>query len=218
MEALDRLVDLIGSEGVADSRVLAAMRSVDRALFVPEASRDQAYENVPLAIGQGQTISQPLVVGLMTQALELAPESKVLEVGTGSGYQTAILAELAHEVISVERHARLAEHARELLTRLGYSNVKVFVGSGSTGWPDEAPYDRILVTAGSPRIPIHLVARLTKNGRLVVPVGSRYEQQLIVLEKGPSGLIEHNLGPVRFVPLIGEGAWQEDHDQGWRTQ
>lgn len=210
MDALDRLVDILAREGVSDSRVLAAMRKVDRALFVPEVSRDQAYENVPLAIGQGQTISQPLVVGLMTQALQLAPESKVLEVGTGSGYQTAILAELCRQVVSIERHARLAEQARERLVQLGYTNVKVLMGSGSTGWPAEAPYDRLLVTAGSPRIPVHLVASMTKNGRLVVPVGSRYEQQLIVLEKGPGGLVEHNLGPVRFVPLIGEGAWEEE--------
>ncbi|HVA24817.1 MAG TPA: protein-L-isoaspartate(D-aspartate) O-methyltransferase, partial [Chloroflexota bacterium] len=194
MEALDRLVDVISRDGVADTRVLAAMRKVDRVLFVPEGSRDQAYLNVPLAIGQGQTISQPLVVGLMTQALALNDDSKVLEVGTGSGYQTAILAELAGQVISVERHARLAERARELLSRLGYDNVRVHAGSGANGWPADAPYDRILVTAGSPRIPIQLVARLKKNGRLVVPVGSRREQQLVVLEKGPGGLVEHNLG------------------------
>ncbi|HEY8695796.1 MAG TPA: protein-L-isoaspartate(D-aspartate) O-methyltransferase [Chloroflexota bacterium] len=212
MEALDRLVEIISREGVLDTRVLAAMRKVDRALFVPEASRDRAYLNVPLAIGQGQTISQPLVVGLMTQALALNDGSKVLEVGTGSGYQTAILAELAGQVISVERHAKLAESARELLARLGYGNVRVHTGSGVKGWPDDAPYDRILVTAGAPRIPIHLVARLERNGRLVAPVGSRYEQRLIVLEKGPGGLVEHNLGAVRFVPLIGEGAWDESAD------
>lgn len=210
MEALDRLVDTLSQEGVSDARVLSAMRKVDRALFVPEASRDQAYLNVPLPIGQGQTISQPLVVGLMTQALHLTLQCKVLEVGTGSGYQTAILAELAGRVVSVERHARLADRARELLARLGYTNVAVRTGSGSAGWPDEAPYDRILVTAGAPRIPVRLLARLTKDGRMVVPVGTRYEQQLVVLEKGPSGLTEHDIGPVRFVPLIGEGAWGEE--------
>lgn len=213
MEALDRLVEIISRDGVVDTRVLAAMRKVDRALFVPEGSRDQAYLNVPLSIGQGQTISQPLVVGLMTQALALTDTSKVLEVGTGSGYQTAILAELAGHVISVERHARLADRARELLSRLGYGNIRLHTGSGTKGWPDEGPYDRILVTAGSPRIPIHLVAQLQRNGRLVVPVGSRHEQQLVVLEKGPGGLAEHNLGAVRFVPLIGEGAWDENPDE-----
>ncbi|MFI5269198.1 MAG: protein-L-isoaspartate(D-aspartate) O-methyltransferase [Chloroflexota bacterium] len=212
MEALDRLVDLIRREGVVDTGVLAAMRKVDRALFVPEGNRDQAYANMPLAIGQGQTISQPLVVGLMTQALAPTAASKVLEVGTGSGYQTAILAELAGRVLSVERQPGLAKRARELLARLGYDNVSVHTGSGTKGWPDEGPYDRILVTAGSPRIPIHLVAQLQRNGRLVVPVGSRQEQQLVVLEKGPGGLVEHNLGPVRFVPLIGEGAWGEERD------
>ena len=213
MEALDRLVETLSREGVQNDAVLAAMRNVDRALFVPEASRDQAYVNAPLSIGQGQTISQPLVVGLMTQALELTPECKVLEVGTGSGYQTAILAKLAATVVSVERHPRLAKRAAELLAELGYTNVSVHTGSGSAGWPEEAPYDRILVTAGSPRIPIGPLAQLERGGRMVVPVGSRYEQRLIVVEKGPAGLIEHNLGPVRFVPLIGEGAWSEQRDE-----
>jgi len=210
VDALDRLVETISREGVEDELVLAAMRKVDRALFVPEGTRDQAYVNAPLAIGQGQTISQPLVVGLMTQALALTQDSKVLEIGTGSGYQTAILAELARQVISIERHARLAHHAAQLLARLGYANVSVHAGSGSAGWPDEAPYDRILVTAGSPRIPVGLLAQLKRGGRMVVPVGSRYEQRLVVLQKGPGGLEEHNLGPVRFVPLIGEGAWGDD--------
>ncbi|HLQ32207.1 MAG TPA: protein-L-isoaspartate(D-aspartate) O-methyltransferase [Chloroflexota bacterium] len=213
MEALDRLVETLSREGVQNDAVLAAMRNVDRALFVPEASRDQAYVNAPLSIGQGQTISQPLVVGLMTQALQLTPECKVLEVGTGSGYQTAILAELAATVVSVERHPRLAKRAAELLAELGYTNVSVHTGSGSAGWPEETPYDRILVTAGSPRIPIGPLAQLERGGRMVVPVGSRYEQRLIVVEKGPAGLIEHNLGPVRFVPLIGEGAWSEQRDE-----
>jgi protein-L-isoaspartate(D-aspartate) O-methyltransferase len=213
VEALDRLVDLISSEGVTDERVLAAMRKVDRAFFVPEASRDQAYENAPLPIGQGQTISQPLVVGLMTQALLLTPALKVLEVGTGSGYQTAILAELCGEVISVERHGTLSEQAGARLEQLGYANVRLYVGSGSLGWAEEAPYDRILVTAGSPRIPIHLLAQLAKHGRLVVPIGSRYEQQLMALDKGESGLEEHSLGAVRFVPLIGEGAWAPESDE-----
>lgn len=210
MEALDRLVQTLSREGVTDERVLAAMRAVDRARFVPEESRDQAYLNVPLAIGQGQTISQPLVVGLMTQALELFSTSKVLEIGTGSGYQTAILSKLSGRVVSLERHAKLAQRAAALLASLGCSNVEVHAGSGTKGWPQDAPYDRILVTAGSPRIPIHLVAQLARQGRLVVPVGSRYEQQLIVVEKGAGGLVEHNLGAVRFVPLIGEGAWSED--------
>ncbi len=206
---LDELISTLEREGVSDPRVLAAMRKVDRALFVPEGNRGEAYLNIPLAIGQGQTISQPLVVGLMTQALEVTPDSTVLEVGTGSGYQAAILAELARRVISVERQPVLAERARELLAQLGYVNVTVHTGSGSGGWPQDAPYDRILVTAGAPRIPIHLVARLKRGGRLVVPVGTRFEQQLMLLEKGPAGVHERSLGPVRFVPLIGEGAWDE---------
>ena len=211
--ALNGLLDEIRNEGVQDEHVLSAMRKVDRALFVPADSRELAYANTPLLIGQGQTISQPLVVGLMTQALDVRPDSKVMEVGTGSGYQTAVLAELASEVISVERHAPLAERARELLARLGYSNVRVHTASGSTGWPSDAPYDRILVTAGAPRIPVHLVARLKSGGRLVVPVGPRASQQLIVLDKTAGGLQERVLGEVRFVPLVGDGAWQEDNGE-----
>ncbi len=206
------MLEIIRREGVTDPRVLAAMGKIDRALFVPDDVRDQAYDNAPLPIGKGQTISQPLVVGLMTQALEPAPEHKVLEVGTGSGYQTAVLAELAGRVVSVERHRALADRARALLADLGYANVAVHHGSGSTGWPEEAPYDRILVTAGSPRIPVRLVARLTRDGRLVAPVGPRSQQELIVLSKGPHGVEERSLGPVRFVPLIGEGAWDEQPD------
>jgi protein-L-isoaspartate(D-aspartate) O-methyltransferase len=213
-EALNRLIDTLAREGVTNPRVLDAMRRVDRARFVPEAVRDEAYVNTPLPIGHGQTISQPLVVGLMTQALEPAPTSKVLEIGTGSGYQTAILAELAGRVISVERFASLANRARQTLAELGYANVAVQVGDGSQGWPDDAPYDRIVVTAGAPRIPIHLVARLARDGLMVVPVGTRQEQQLIVLHKGPGGLVEHNVGPVRFVPLIGQGAWSDEGEDG----
>jgi len=213
MTPTDRLLAVVEREGVKDQRVLAAMRKVDRQLFVPETSRDQAYENIPLSIGLGQTISQPLVVGLMTQALEVTSGEKVLEIGTGSGYQTAILAELAQQVVSVERHRRLAEQARALLEALGYTNLEVHAGSGSAGWPESAPYDRILVTAASPRIPVGLLAQLARNGKLVVPVGPRHEQQLVVIEKGASGIVERSLGPVRFVPLIGEGAWQEEEPQ-----
>jgi protein-L-isoaspartate(D-aspartate) O-methyltransferase len=210
IDTLDSLIQTLHDEGVFDERVLAAMRKVDRALFVPELSRQDAYSNIPLSIGMGQTISQPLVVGLMTQALDAALDCKVLEVGTGSGYQTAILAELAGEVISVERQPVLADRARRLLAQLGYDNVTVHTGSGSGGRPDDAPYDRILVTAGAPRIPIHLLASLRRGGRLVVPIGSRFEQQLMVIEKGPAGMSERSLGPVRFVPLIGEGAWSDE--------
>ena len=188
---------------------MAAIRRVDRARFVPDAVRDQAYVNIPLAIGLGQTISQPLVVGLMTQALDPQPDDRVLEVGTGSGYQTAILAELAGEVISIERHPRLANRARLVLAGMGYTNIAVHSGSGSAGWPHGAPYDRILVTAGTPRIPIHLVAELSRPGRLVAPIGTKHEQRLIVIDKVATGLEERDLGPVRFVPLIGQDAWQE---------
>jgi protein-L-isoaspartate(D-aspartate) O-methyltransferase len=203
------LLNELQQQGVTDQRVLAAMRAVPRAEFVPEESRQRAYENIPLSIGMGQTISQPLVVGLMTQALHVGPDHRVLEVGTGSGYQTAILGELAGTVISVERHQRLADSARRRLERMGYRNAYIYPGSGSAGWADQAPYDRIVVTAGSPRIPIHLVAQLTRHGRIVVPVGTQHEQRLMAIEKGDHGLAEIDLGPVRFVPLIGEGAWDE---------
>ena len=212
MDALDRLIEALRAEGVADQHVLDAMRRVDRAGFVPDSSRHLAYENAPLAIGQGQTISQPLVVGLMSQALALEQEHKVLEVGTGSGYQTAILGELAGHVVTVERHRLLAERAQAVLDQLGYTNIEVHIGSASAGWPAYAPYDRILVTAGAPRIPVQLVAQLAPGGRLVVPIGPRAEQQLTVVDKGPNGLLERSLGPVRFVPLVGEGAWPDDSD------
>ncbi|HEU0166599.1 MAG TPA: protein-L-isoaspartate(D-aspartate) O-methyltransferase [Chloroflexota bacterium] len=210
MPTLNELLAELQTEGVSEQRVLDAMSRVDRARFVPEVSRDNAYDNTPLSIGQGQTISQPLVVGLMTQALAVEPAHKVLEVGTGSGYQTAILAELAGQVFTLERHKRLADAAESVLHELGYSNVEVRTGSGSAGWPAYAPYDRILVTAAAPRIPIHLVAQLARGGRLVVPVGSRAEQQLVVVDKTESGIAERSLGAVRFVPLVGEDAWPDD--------
>ncbi|MBV8085137.1 MAG: protein-L-isoaspartate(D-aspartate) O-methyltransferase, partial [Chloroflexi bacterium] len=201
MPTLNELLAELQAEGVSDQRVLDAMRRVDRASFVPEASREYAYENTPLSIGQGQTISQPLVVGLMTQALALEPGYKVLEVGTGSGYQTAILAELAGHVVTVERYKRLADAAQALLRRLEFANVEVHIGSGSAGWPAYAPYDRILVTAAAPRIRTPLVAQLARGGRLVVPVGPPAGQQLIVVDKTDAGISERSLCPVRFVPL-----------------
>jgi len=192
---------------ISDERVLDAIARVRRELFVPRSSRHLAYEDRPLPIGEGQTISQPFIVALMTQALELVGIEKVLELGTGSGYQAAILAELASEVITVERLPRLALSARRTLRRLGYTNVKVHLARRTLGWRDEVPYDAIVVTAAAPRIPKELMDQLVIGGRLVIPVGSRWEQDLLQVVKRKEGMIINNLTPCRFVPLIGEEAW-----------
>src|SRR5436190_15901299 len=170
--ARNRMVrEQLEAREVHDARVLAAMRAVPRHLFVPEPLRDKAYEDRPQPIGARQTISQPLMVGIMTELLHLWGDEKVLEIGTGSGYQAAILAELARQIISIERHEPLANRARELLAFLGYSNVQIHVGDGSNGYPPEAPYDRVLVTAGAPSIPQPLIDQLAPCGRMVIPLG-----------------------------------------------
>ncbi len=186
------------------------MGSVPRELFVPEFAREAAYEDRALSIGLGQTISQPYIVALMTEALELQGHEKVLEVGTGSGYQAAILSRLCRLVVSVERFEALASNARELLVKLGYTNVTVRVAGTTLGWPEDAPYDAIVVTAAAPVIPPDLLVQLAVGGRMVIPVGSRFEQQLRKVVKTQTGLHYEDLGGCRFVPLIGKGAWQED--------
>ncbi len=207
-----RLVAQLRREGVHDERVLAAIGAVPRELFVPPEHREHAYRNVPLPIGAGQTISQPLVVGLMTQALALQGSERVLEVGTGSGYQAAVLSRLTAHVVSVERVATLAQRARALLTRVGCHNVEVHVSNGSLGWPAAAPYDAIIVTAGAPSIPPALVAQLAPGGRLVIPVGDRTTQELLrVTRQGDQTRIDR-LGPVRFVPLLGAQGWAPEAD------
>jgi len=183
------------------------MARVPRELFVPKSSRYLAYEDRPLPIGEGQTISQPFIVALMTQALELVGTEKVLEVGTGSGYQAAILAELAREVITVERLPRLALSARRTLRKQGYTNARVYLAPRTLGWRDEAPYDAIMVTAAAPQIPRELMDQLVVGGRMVIPVGSRWEQDLLQVIKREEGMTINNLTPCRFVPLIGEEAW-----------
>lgn len=188
--------------GIADERVLQAMERVPRHEFAPEAYRDQAYDDHPLPIGEGQTISQPYIVALMLEALEVKPTDKVLEVGTGSGYATALLAELAHEVFSIERHAALADGARNRLTRLGYTNVKVMVGDGSRGDPMNAPYDAILVSAAAPELPRPLLEQLTEGGRMIIPVGGEDSQQLQLIRMfngHPQTLLREYC---RFVPLV----------------
>ncbi len=197
---------LVG-RGVTDPRVLAAMRRVPRHLFVEEALRDRAYGDYPLPIGDGQTISQPFMVGKMTELLRLGGAEKVLEIGTGCGYQAAVLAELCARVCTIERIPKLAQRARELLELMGYRNVWVRVANGTLGWPDEAPFDRILVTAGGPNVPPPLFDQLAEGGRMVMPVGDATTQVLQVIEKrdGAMRTTEHS-GCV-FVKLVGKYAW-----------
>ena len=206
----NHLITELISEGIADARVLGAIKRVPREAFVPVECRGHAYRNIPLPIGQGQTISQPYVVGLMTQSLELDPDDRVLEVGTGSGYQAAVLAQLAREVITVERIAILAGSARETLASLGYSTVRVLVGDGSEGYPDEAPFDAIVVTAAPPRTPARLLDQLADGGRLIVPVGPLQSQELYLHRRLGDRFTTTRLGPVRFVPLVGAAGWTLD--------
>ena len=205
-----RLIEHLGAE-VKDKRVLAAMACVPRELFIPPGSRHLAYEDGPLPIGMEQTISQPLIVALMTEALELTGSEKVLELGTGSGYQTAILAELSRLVITVERLPVLAEAARRVLDSLVYTNIEMHLAEETLGWQKGAPYDAIMVTAGSPKVPPGLLGQLAIGGRLVIPVGSRYVQELCKVTKQSNKNVTRNLGGCRFVSLIGKGAWEEQN-------
>ena len=195
--------------GIVDERVLEAMRRVPRHLFVPEHLRHLAYRDSPLPIGEGQTISQPYIVALMTQALELKGSEKVLEIGTGSGYQAAILSLLAREVYTVERILSLARRAERILARLGYTNVRVKVGDGSLGWPEHAPYEAIIVTAATEQVPPPLREQLADGGRLVAPVGGRWSQTLIRLRRRGDQFVREHLTAVVFVPLVGEYGWRE---------
>ena len=192
------------ARGISDPRVLEAMRRVPRHEFVPAHLRAYAYDDGPLPIGGGQTISQPYIVAYMTQALALRPDDVVLEIGTGSGYQTAVLCELARRVYSLERRPELAEHAREVLARLGYRNVEVHVGDGSQGLPEFAPYDAILVTAAAPAIPAPLREQLAEGGRLVLPTGGRRQQLLQRVRRHGDRWTVEDLIAVVFVPLYGE--------------
>ena len=203
-----RLVEHLSTE-IKDERVLAAMARVPRERFVPPHSQNMAYADMPLPIGLEQTISQPFIVALMTEALELTGIETVLEIGTGSGYQAAILAELAQRVITTERLTTLAETARNALTDLDYTNIEVYVAEESLGWPCQAPYDAIVVTAGAPRVPVDLLNQLAIGGRLVIPVGSRYAQELYKITRGKKKNIVENLGGCRFVSLIGKDAWEK---------
>ena len=198
------------ARGVKDARVIAAMRKVPRHLFVEEALQNQAYSDRPLPIGEKQTISQPYMVALMTEALQLTGKEKVLEIGAGSGYQTAILAESARQVFSIERILSLTMKARMLLINLGYTNVEIKFSDGTEGWIGESPFDAIIVTAGSPDIPRPLVDQLAVGGRLVIPVGDESVQDLIRLTKTEEGVKREDLGGCRFVKLIGKHGWSEE--------
>lgn len=196
------------ARGIKDLRLTAAMKKVPRHLFVEEALQNQAYSDHPLPIGEKQTISQPYMVALMTEALSLTGKEKVLEIGTGSGYQTAILAELASKVFSVERIRSLAIRARKLLLELGYFNTEVKFSDGTVGWLDEGPFDVIMVTAGSPEIPQPLIDQLKVGGRMAIPVGDIHVQDLIRIIKTEDGIKQEDLGGCRFVKLIGKYGWE----------
>ncbi len=207
-KARAKLIEHLSSE-IKDQRVLAVMSSIPREKFVPPEVRHLAYEDKPLPIGYEQTISQPYIIALMTEALELTGAEKVLELGTGSGYQTAILAELAKKVISVERVPGLVESAQKVLKDLGYTNIKIHLAEDNLGWRQNAPYDAIMVTAGAPGIPDELLDQLAIDGRMIIPTGSRYIQELCKVTKRREGNTVKNLGGCRFVSLIGKNAWQK---------
>lgn len=197
------------ARGITDHRVVSAFRKVPRHLFVSEALYDQAYGDFPLPIGEQQTISQPYIVAEMTQALELTKEDRVLEIGTGSGYQAAILAEIVFRVYTIERIRSLYLKARKLFDQLHYHNILMKYSDGTLGWPDEGPFDAILVAAGSPEIPLILVNQLKLGGRMVIPVGNRYSQEMIKICREEKEIRKTSLGGCRFVKLVGEHAWKE---------
>ena len=198
----------IKARGIKDKRVLGAMKTVPRHLFLPPEARKYAYGDSPIRIGSGQTISQPYIVALMTELLDVREDHRVLDVGTGSGYQAAILSELAEEVHSIERHPELAETAAERLSDLGYDNVHVHIGDGTMGYSQAAPYDRIIVAASAPKVPEPLLNQLSEGGRLVLPVGSRFSQHLEIWDKAGEEFKKSHSIPVVFVPLIGDEGWE----------
>jgi len=200
----------IVSRGIKDAKLIAAMKKIPRHLFVEEALQSQAYSDHPLPIGEKQTISQPYMVALMTEAMLLTGKEKVLEIGTGSGYQTAILAELSEKVFSIERIRPLAIRARKLLYELGYFNVEIKIFDGTFGWMEESPFDAIIVTAGSPDIPQPLIDQLAIGGRLVIPAGDAFVQDLFRVSKTEEGIKKEDLGGCRFVKLIGKYGWEAE--------
>ncbi|HZR42578.1 MAG TPA: protein-L-isoaspartate(D-aspartate) O-methyltransferase [Ktedonobacteraceae bacterium] len=204
-----QMIASLRKAGIHDARVLGALAGVPREQFIDESLRHMAYADCALPINMGQTISQPLMVAVMTQALQLSGRERVLEIGTGSGYQTAILSRLAAHVYSVERYEFLAYQAAVHITRLGMHNVSIYVGDGSLGWPEQSPYDRILVTAAAPEVPSQLVVQLATDGMLVIPIGSQQKQDLQLIQRVSWGTRAQSLGGCVFVPLIGEEGWRE---------
>jgi protein-L-isoaspartate(D-aspartate) O-methyltransferase len=200
--------------GIEDQRVIEALRSVPREKFFPEQSREEAFADRAAPIGFGQTISQPYIVALMTQRLDVGPQHKVLEIGTGSGYQTAILAKLAESVYSIERVKPLLDEAWERLMDLGMRNVHFRYGDGTAGWPEEAPFDRVVITAGAPQVPMQLLlSQLKDGGMAVLPVGPEDEQMLVLVRRDGNRLATTDISPCRFVKLIGREGWKEEDDQ-----
>jgi protein-L-isoaspartate(D-aspartate) O-methyltransferase len=210
--ARKRMVAELVRRGITDQRVIGAMQEIPRHIFVEEAMAAQAYSDTSLPIGEKQTISQPYIVAKMTQMLELSGKERVLELGTGSGYQAAVLATLAGRVCTVERIRPLALKARKALDSLRLLNVNLKIGDGTDGWPEEAPFDAILVTAGAPEVPQCLIDQLAPGGRLVIPVGDKVDQQLVLVRKKEDGTVErHGSDGCRFVKLIGKNGWSEEH-------
>ena len=201
--------DQLIPKGITDKKVLAVIRNVPRHLFTAGKSLENSYADHPLPVGEGQTISQPYMVALMTQCLELKGGERVLEIGTGSGYQAAILAEIAKEIYSVERFDSLAQKAQVILEGLGYKNIRIKVGDGTEGWKEFAPYDGIIVTAGAPSVPEPLVEQLAEGGRLVIPVGGAFGQELLLIRKNQGEIAQESICGCTFVPLVGKYGWQE---------
>lgn len=201
--------DQLVSRGITNQKVLEAMRKIQRHLFVNEKERDRAYDDTPLTIPCSQTISQPYMVALMTELIEPDKTKTVLEIGTGSGYQTAILAETCKQVYSIERHQELAEQANDVLIKLRYQNVAIKTDDGTVGWKEKAPFDAIIVTAGAPEVPDILVEQLKDQGKMVIPVGTHYRQNLELVQKRGDSYIKKTICGCIFVPLIGRGGWAE---------
>ena len=200
----------IAARGISNPRLLAAFNKIPRHLFVEEALQDQAYEDYPLPIGEGQTISQPYMVALMIDALNLTGKERILEIGAGSGYQTALLSELAEEVYSIERIPALAHRAISILNHMKYYNATIRIGDGTFGWPEKAPFDAIIVSAGAPEIPEILKGQLSVGGRMAIPIGSRAMQNFFLVTHTPKGFLTENLGSCTFVKLVGRYGWHED--------
>ena len=201
--------DQLVRRGIVNQKVLEAMRKIQRHLFVNENEQDRAYDDTPLTIPCSQTISQPYMVGLMTELIDPDKTKTVLEIGTGSGYQAAVLAETCKQVYSIERHQELAEHANNILKKLGYENVEIKTDDGTVGWKEKAPFDGIIVTAGAPEVPDILVEQLNEQGKMVIPVGTHYRQNLELVQKRGDSYIKKTICGCIFVPLIGRGGWAE---------